>query len=141
MGPLGQPQRGVRAATGNAADMWGGAVSEAQRALERGRELGRVRGRKRAGRGLGFAWERGSAGSGRAGRLGRLGFGSLGLVYWVLGFLSISYLFSLLFPIQQTQLKPFEFKFKFEFSSSTQTNKTMHQHECSNKVYPKENFN
>ena len=48
MGPLGQPQRGVRAATGNAADMWGGAVSEAQRALERGRELGRVRGRKRA---------------------------------------------------------------------------------------------
>ena len=80
MGPLGQPQRGVRAATGNAADMWGGAVSEAQRALERGRELGRVRGRKRAGRGLGFLWERGSAGSGRAERLGRLGFGSLGWV-------------------------------------------------------------
>ena len=88
MGPLGQPQRGVRAATGNAADMWGGAVSEAQRALERGRELGRVRGRKRAGRGLGFAWERGRAGSGRAERLGRPGFGSLGWVELV-GFLGL----------------------------------------------------
>jgi len=55
----------------------------------------------------------------------------LGLVWVLVVFFSysISYLFSLLFPIQQTQLKPFEFKFKIEFSSSTQTNKTMHQHE------------
>ena len=96
MGPLGQPQRGVRAATGNAADMWGGAVSEAQRALasaraaprglsgklgrgavERGRELGRVRGRKRAGRGLGLRG-RGDA----LGRAAQKGWAGWGLAVW-----------------------------------------------------------
>ena len=33
MVPLDQPQQGVRAATGNTADVWDGAVSEAQRTL------------------------------------------------------------------------------------------------------------
>ena len=53
MGPLGQPQRGVRAATGNAADMWGGAVSEAQRALASARAAPRgLSGKLGRGRGL-----------------------------------------------------------------------------------------
>ena len=34
--------------------------------------------------------------------------------------------------LNPTQL--FEFKFKFEFNPSTQTIKTMHQHECTNKL-------
>ena len=33
-----------------------------------------------------------------------------------------------------TTLKLFEFKFEFEFNPSTETNKTMHQHECTNKL-------
>ena len=77
MGQLGQPPRGVRVAMGNAADVWGGVVSEAQRALERGRELGRVRGRKRAGRGLGLRG-RGDA----LGRAAQKGWAGWGLAVW-----------------------------------------------------------
>ena len=95
-----------------------------------------MRGRKRAGRGLGFAWERGSAGSGRAERLGRLGFGSLGWVERQAG-LVCSFPF-LVFPspispflfLIQTNTKLGEFKFKFEFTTSTQTNKIMLQHDA-----------
>ena len=34
-----------------------------------------------------------------------------------------------------------EFKFQFEFKPSTQTKRTMHQHECNNKIKPRNFFN
>ena len=52
-------------------------------------------------------------------------------------FLPLSFLFSISFsfPISnQLKLKLFAFKFKFEFNPSTQTKRTMHQHECDNKL-------
>ena len=52
-------------------------------------------------------------------------FGPPGWV-WAFYFLS-SFLF-------QTKLKLFEFKLEFEFNPSTKTNKTMGQHECTNKL-------
>ena len=44
----------------------------------------------------------------------------------------LGFLFTILFYFK-TPHKLFEFKFKFEFNPSTQTNKTMRQHECTNK--------
>jgi hypothetical protein len=44
----------------------------------------------------------------------------------------LGFLFTIIFYFK-TPLKLFEFKFKFEFNPSTQTNKTMRQHECTNK--------
>ena len=56
-------------------------------------------------------------------------FGVFGLD-WSFSFSSsISFPFLFLIP-----LKLFEFKFEFEFNPSTQTNKTMHQHECTDKL-------
>jgi len=48
------------------------------------------------------------------------------------------------FPILflfQIKFKLFEFKLEFEFNPSTQTSKTMHQHECNNKIIPMISFN
>jgi len=57
---------------------------------------------------------------------------------WVLVSFPIYYFLSSF--LIQTKPKLFEFKFEFEFNPSTQTNKTMHQHECINKVKPKKKF-
>ena len=72
MGPLGQPQQGVRAATGNAADVWGGAVSEAQGTLASARACPRgLSGTLGCGgeeaRGGPDAWRGAGRGSGTAG--------------------------------------------------------------------------
>ena len=60
------------------------------------------------------------------------------------GFLSFSLVFlSFSFLLKQTnsnKTKLFEFKFKFESNPNTQTIKTMHRHECINKVNPMINF-
>ena len=52
------------------------------------------------------------------------------------GFWVFLYFSPFLNPIQ-TQPKLVEFKFEFEFNANTQTIKTMHQHECNNKIKPK----
>ena len=110
-------------------------VAEAARHGLRGEGVaGRNRlGRRRAagaGRWLGLA---GGSKLGR-GEREKEGAGWAGLLGFGLGSVLSSFLF-------QTKLKPFEFKLEFELNSSTQTNKTMHQHECNNKVKPKKNFN
>ena len=51
-----------------------------------------------------------------------LGLGPVGFLFFSSPFLFL------------TTLKLFEFKFEFEFKPSTQTNKTIHQHECTNKL-------
>ena len=86
---------------------------------------------------LGQARERGSwvelGWTDRGSRLGRGWFVELGWVdFGSLGWFPFSSLSPLFyFP---TTLKLFEFKVEFEFNPSTQTNKTMHQHECTNKL-------
>ena len=118
---------------------------------ERGwREEGCTLGRGSGALGCGSdaAWERAEgegsgcsrAGPGREGSWARRGEGGPANRLWVgFGFL-LSYFYFFSFSISnQTNLG--EIKFKFEFTTSTQTTKSMHQHECINKVNPMINFN
>ena len=78
----------------------------------------------------------------RAGPRKRGQLGVTGLTGLETGFGYSSVLFLFLSPLFYfpTTLKLFEFKFEFEFNPSTQTKRTMHQHECTNKLALK-NFN
>jgi len=65
------------------------------------------------------------------------GFGLAGFHSFSLIFLSFSFLLK---QTNSNKTKLFEFKFKFESNPNTQTIKTMHRHECINKVNPMINF-
>jgi hypothetical protein len=77
--------------------------------------------------------------SGELGRAGPLG-GERGNWAGVLvsSFFLLFFLFS--FFLSYFKLKLLDFKFKLEFNPSTQTKRTMHQHECNNRILNLDKF-